>query len=68
MTGEGVKIRVSLDADRSDNPMQSESACHIGAKGNLNCRKCENGGTATEKASDTGYHQLFLVCSFSFRP
>ena len=66
MTGQGVKIRVFLDADRSDNPMQSESACHIGAKGNHSCRKCKNGGTTIEKASDAGYHQLFLVCTFSF--
>ena len=62
-TGQGAKVRVSLDSDRSDNPMQSESACHVGSKGNHNCRKCDNGGTTTEKESDTGYHQLFSVCS-----
>ncbi len=66
-TGQGAKIRVSLDADRSDNPMQSESACHVGASGNHNCRKCDNGGTATEKESDAGYHQLFFVRHCSFR-
>ena len=68
MTGQGAKVRVSLDADRSDNPMQSESACHIGAKGNHSCRKCKNGGTATEKVSDVGYHKLFSVCPFPFLP
>lgn len=62
-TGQGAKVRVSLDADRSDNPMQSESACHVGANGNHNCRKCDSGGTTTEKESDAGYHQLFSVCS-----
>lgn len=62
-TGQGAKVRVTLDADRSDNPMQSESACHVGANGNHNCRKCNNGGPATQKESDAGYHQLFFVCS-----
>lgn len=61
-TGQGAKTRVFLDADRSDNPMQSESACHVGSGGNHSCRRCENGGTAAEKESDAGYHQLFFVC------
>lgn len=62
-TGEGAKTRVSLDADRSDNPMQSEGACHIGPGGNCDCRKCKNGGTTIKKESNAGYHQLFFVCS-----
>ena len=66
MTGQGAKTRVLLDADRSDNPMQSESACHVGPGGNHNCRKCNNGGTAAEKESDAGYHQLFFVCFLPF--
>jgi hypothetical protein len=61
--GQGAKVRILLDADRSDNPMQSESTCHVGPCGNLNCRKCKNGGTMTEKESDTGYHKLFSVRS-----
>lgn len=60
-TGHSAKVRVFLDADRSDNPMQSEAACHVGAKGNRNCRKCDNGGTSAEKESDAGYHKLFFV-------
>lgn len=54
-------MRVFLDGDRSDNRMQSEVACHVGVKGNCKCRRCDKGGTSTEKESDAGYHKLFFV-------
>jgi hypothetical protein len=61
MTGEGAKIQLFLNADRSDNPMQSEMSGHIGGKGNRPCRKCEVGGTSQEKETNEGYHSLFEV-------
>ena len=67
-TGCGAKVRILLDADRSDNPMQSEAACHVGAKGNHSCRKCDSGGTSTEKESDVGYHKIFFVGFHRFVP
>jgi hypothetical protein len=62
VTGQGAKVCISLDTNHSDNPMQSEAACHVGVKGNHNCRKCNNGGTGIVKESDSGYHKLFFVC------
>ena len=58
---ETAKVRIFIDTDRSDNPMQSEIACHIGSKGNYPCRRCEIGGTQKEKESDSGYETFFSV-------
>ncbi|KAF9780464.1 hypothetical protein BJ322DRAFT_1128850 [Thelephora terrestris] len=57
---ETARVRIFIDTDRSDNPMQSEIACHIGSKGNFPCRRCEVGGTQKEKESDDGYESFFL--------
>lgn len=57
--GETAKVRIFIDTDRSDNPMQSEIACHIGSKGNYPCRRCEIGGSQKEKESDAGYESFF---------
>ena len=59
---ETARVRIFIDTDRSDNPMQSEIACHIGSKGNFPCRRCEVGGTQKEKESDAGYQSFFVVC------
>jgi hypothetical protein len=53
-------------AEPSDNPAQSSASSHIGALGNHACRKCEVGGTEAEKASDEGFHAMFLVCLRDF--
>ena len=62
---ETAKVRIFIDTDRSDNPMQSEIACHIGSKGNFPCRRCEVGGTQKEKESDDGYESFFMVCGIA---
>ncbi|KAF9644917.1 hypothetical protein BDM02DRAFT_3157045 [Thelephora ganbajun] len=54
-----AKVRLQLNADPSDNPMQSEIAGHIGGKGNYLCRRCKAGGTMLKKEADEGYHKLF---------
>ena len=56
-----AKVRLQVNADPSDNPMQSEVAGHIGGKGNFLCRRCKTGGTMLEKETDEGYHKLFMV-------
>lgn len=61
-TCETAKVRIFIDTDRSDNPMQSEIACHIGSKGNYPCRRCKIGGSQREKESDSGYESYFSVC------
>ncbi|KAI0082998.1 hypothetical protein BDY19DRAFT_901079, partial [Irpex rosettiformis] len=57
--GRGVRFRMFVNADPSDNPMQSEVASHIGGGGNLFCRKCDAGGTNEEKESVAGFERLF---------
>lgn len=61
---ETAKVRIFIDTDRSDNPMQSEIACHIGSNGNYPCRRCEIGGSQKEKESDVGYESFFLVRTY----
>ncbi|KAJ6602500.1 hypothetical protein DFH09DRAFT_1019642 [Mycena vulgaris] len=58
-SGTTTRVCIHVNAGPSDNPMQSEVAGHIGAKGNRFCRKCEVGGTQEEKGTDDGYHALF---------
>ncbi|KAF8918213.1 hypothetical protein CPB85DRAFT_1249826 [Mucidula mucida] len=59
MTGDMTRFMLQNMIDPSDNPMQSEIAANIGAKGNFPCRKCEVGGTQAEKQQDELYHSLF---------
>ncbi|KAJ7197752.1 hypothetical protein GGX14DRAFT_573901 [Mycena pura] len=58
-TNEESLVRLGVNVDSSDNPMQSEICSHIGDKGNFPCRKCEVGGLQTHKQSDDGYHAFF---------
>ncbi|KAH9847978.1 hypothetical protein C2E23DRAFT_740580 [Lenzites betulinus] len=58
-TGCPARVRVFVNAEPSDNPMQSELSGHIGGNGNFLCRKCKVGGTTISKATDEGYHALF---------
>lgn len=60
-TEETTRVCIHVNADPSDNPMQSEVAAHIGAKGNHNCRKCEVGGTTKDKETNECFHSLFAV-------
>ena len=59
---ETARVRIFIDTDRSDNPMQSEIACHIGSNGNYPCRRCKIGGTQKEKESDDGFESFFSAC------
>jgi hypothetical protein len=52
-----------MNADPSDNPMQSECSGHIGGKGNYSCQKCQVGGSQKEKESDEVFHSIFEVCN-----
>ncbi|KAI0309778.1 hypothetical protein OF83DRAFT_1179230 [Amylostereum chailletii] len=52
-------VRIFLNAEPSDNPMQSELTGYMGGKSNCFCRKCKVGGTQAEKAEDDQYDQLF---------
>lgn len=61
ITGKPIRFRVFVNAEPSDNPMQSECSGHIGGNGNLYCRKCMAGGTTVSKETDVGYHALFEV-------
>ncbi|KAI0816060.1 hypothetical protein BC628DRAFT_1414013 [Trametes gibbosa] len=58
-TGKPARFRLFVNAEPSDNPMQSELSGHIGGGGNLPCRKCEVGGSNLDKGSDAGFHALF---------
>ncbi|KAF7374036.1 hypothetical protein MSAN_00284300 [Mycena sanguinolenta] len=60
LTNEEALVRLGINVDSSDNPMQSEICSHIGNKGNFPCRKCEVGGTQLEKQSNLGYHAFFF--------
>ncbi|KAI9062110.1 hypothetical protein FKP32DRAFT_1726132, partial [Trametes sanguinea] len=59
LTGKMTRFRIFVNAEPSDNPMQSELSGHIGGRGNHFCRKCEAGGSDCDKATDSGYHALF---------
>lgn len=61
VSGQTTRFSLQNMVEPSDNPMQSEIAASIGAKGNFPCRKCEVGGTQAEKREDEGYHALFEV-------
>ncbi|KAJ6555775.1 hypothetical protein B0H19DRAFT_902080, partial [Mycena capillaripes] len=56
---ETTRLAIYANAGPSDNPMQSEIAGHIGAKGNYMCRKCKAGGTGKEKETGPCFHSLF---------
>lgn len=64
-TEETVCLCLYANAGPSDNPMQSEIAGHIGAKGNYFCRKCEAGGKGKDKETNECFHSLFEVSSSS---
>ncbi|EJD51246.1 hypothetical protein AURDEDRAFT_57358 [Auricularia subglabra TFB-10046 SS5] len=53
------KIRLVPISCLADNPQQSAESSHIGPGGNLLCRCCKVGGTATETATNEGYASLF---------
>ncbi|EKM58809.1 uncharacterized protein PHACADRAFT_205059 [Phanerochaete carnosa HHB-10118-sp] len=59
LNGQTVRFRVYVNAEPSDNPMQSETSAHIGGGGNLFCHKCDTGGTDKHKESDCGFESLF---------
>ncbi|KAF8900617.1 hypothetical protein CPB85DRAFT_1377444 [Mucidula mucida] len=52
VSGQTTRFSLQNMVEPSDNPMQSEIAASIGAKGNFPCRKCEVGGTQAEKRED----------------
>jgi hypothetical protein len=54
-----AKIRIFPNTSPTDNPMGSEIAAHIGAKGNYSCRKCMVGGIQAQKRTDPVYHAMF---------
>ncbi|KAJ7583762.1 hypothetical protein C8J56DRAFT_893430 [Mycena floridula] len=58
-TGDKACIRLGVNANPSDNPMQSETSSHIGDKGNFPCQKCDVGGPQAIKATDARYHSFF---------
>ncbi|TFK90573.1 hypothetical protein K466DRAFT_516936 [Polyporus arcularius HHB13444] len=59
LTGQFARFRVFVNAEPSDNPMQSEISGHIGGNGNFFCRKCDVGGNTESKETDHGFHCLF---------
>ncbi|KAF7320691.1 hypothetical protein HMN09_00154300 [Mycena chlorophos] len=54
-------VELSVFADASDNPMQSEVCSHRGSQSNFPNRKSEVGGTQAKKRTDVGYHALFSI-------
>lgn len=61
LTGLPTRFRIFVNAEPSDNPMQSQISGHIGGNGNLMCRKCEVGGTTEHKETNDGFHSIFSV-------
>lgn len=61
MTRAPACVRIYVNAEPSDNPMQSELSGHIGGSGNLFCHRCDVGGPDDMKQSDEGFHALFSV-------
>ncbi|KAJ7593645.1 hypothetical protein C8J56DRAFT_1043447 [Mycena floridula] len=54
-TGDETCVRIGgVNANCSDNPMQSEVTSHIGDKGNHPCRKCDVGGPQALKQENEG--------------
>ncbi|KAJ7221530.1 hypothetical protein GGX14DRAFT_559018 [Mycena pura] len=58
-TNEEALVRLAVNADSSDNPMQSEQCSHIGSQGNFPCRKCIVGGPQVDKQTNAGYYAFF---------
>ncbi|KAF7352112.1 hypothetical protein MVEN_01174200 [Mycena venus] len=52
--------RIIVNTDPSDNPMQAEICSCMGAAANHPCRKCKVGGSQVDKATNEGYHAMFL--------
>ncbi|XP_006462904.1 hypothetical protein AGABI2DRAFT_152282 [Agaricus bisporus var. bisporus H97] len=61
----GVEIvfQIILHVLPGDNPQQSETASHIGVKGNHNSRRDKVGGTEVEKEKEETYLKLHVVNS-----
>ncbi|KDQ20410.1 hypothetical protein BOTBODRAFT_183201 [Botryobasidium botryosum FD-172 SS1] len=59
LTGRSIRVRMFLNTEPADNPMQSECSGHIGGQGCYNCRKCHVGGTKAEQEEGSFYEARF---------
>ena len=59
-----VHVILQVPVLPADNLQQLEEASYMGGNANCKSRKSTKGGLHEVTESDTGYHELYMVCNF----
>ena len=62
----GTVIRIMVEIVAADNPMQATTSSHMGMGANMDCRKCDNGGTEENVETKEGYCAQYVVSCARF--